>query len=109
MNPADPLKNVQELQRQMQQSQDRLRAEEVEGTSGGGMVRVRMTAAMEVLGVTIDPQAIDPEDPGLTADLCRAAMTDAVHKARERARETMGSLASSLGIDPNNPGAGLGI
>src|SRR4026207_390786 len=57
----------QEMQAQMQQAQEELKNETVEATAGGGMVKVVATGGGEIKQITIDPKAIDPDDPGMPA------------------------------------------
>lgn len=77
MNPMDMFKNIQELQSQMSGMQDKLKSVSVTGTSGGDMVQITMNGAMEVTGVRISPEAVDPEDIKMLEDLILAAFTDA--------------------------------
>jgi hypothetical protein len=71
----------------------------VEGTAGGGMVKVRMNAAMEVLGVTIDRDAFEPDELDLLQDLLAGAMADAVRRAQHEQQSKMAGMASSMGLD----------
>jgi len=66
---------------------------EIEGVAGGGVVRVRTTGTGQVLGVSIDPQVVDPDDVAMLEDLVVAALHDMNAKLLEIQREAMGPLA----------------
>ena len=67
------------------------------GSAGGGMVKVTVSGAKEVLAVSINPQAIDPDDIEMLEDLVTAAVNDALNKAAEKERELM-PMAGNLGL-----------
>lgn len=87
---------AQAMQQQLVDAQARAAETVVEGQSGGGMVKVRMTAAMEVQSVSIDPQVVDPDDVPMLEDLVLAAIHDAVAKGQEAThaatRDALGDL-----------------
>jgi len=89
---------LQEMQREMQRIQDELGETMVTGMAGNGLVTVRMTALKEMRGVTIKPEAIDPDDAELLEDLIIAAVNDAMAKADETAQSQMGGLMGGLGL-----------
>src|SRR3954451_22184757 len=84
------MEQVQQMQAQMQQAQEELKDETVQATSGGGMVTVVATGAGEMKSITIDPKAIDPEDPELLADMVLAAVNEAV-------RSSLGLIEPQIG------------
>ncbi len=92
--------NLRKLMKQAQDMQEKLQSELgdliVESSVGGGMVTLKMNGHKEVLGVTIDPEVIDPEDAGVLQDLIVAAVNDASRRIDETMREKMGSMTSSL-------------
>jgi DNA-binding YbaB/EbfC family protein len=96
------LKQAQQMQSQMVQAQARLKQAEVEGTAGGGMVKVRMNGSQEVLGVKIDPQVVDPKETEMLEDLVVAAFKNAQEKVSEIANTALGGLTAGLKI----PGLG---
>lgn len=106
--------NFQELMRQAQElltAQQELAEAEVTGTSGGGLVTATVNGQGEVTGLSIDPKAIDADDPAETAetlaDLVLAAIRDAGRSAEELQRSRMGPLAAGLGGGlPGMPGLG---
>ncbi len=96
MNPMDMFKNIQELQSQMSGMQDKLKSVSVTGTSGGDMVQITMNGAMEVTGVRISPEAVDPEDIKMLEDLILAAFTDAGIKIKSKLASEMQNLTGGL-------------
>ncbi|MDQ3095703.1 MAG: YbaB/EbfC family nucleoid-associated protein [Actinomycetota bacterium] len=75
------MKQAQQMQEQMLQAQQEAASEVVEASAGGGMVTVKATGAGDIVGITIDPKAIDPDDPELLADLVMAAVNEALRSA----------------------------
>jgi nucleoid-associated protein EbfC len=94
---AELLKQAQAMQQQLMQAQEELAKAEVQGSAGGGLVTATVTGAGEVVGLTIDPQAVDPEDTESLADLVLAAIKDANRAAADLQAKTMGPLAEGLG------------
>jgi len=92
--------NIQKLMRQAQEMQARMQRElaelVVEAGAGGGMVTVRMSGHKQLLGVTIDPEAIDPADPGMLQDLVLAAVNEAARKVDEATQEKLGAFSGGL-------------
>jgi nucleoid-associated protein EbfC len=102
---AELLKQAQLMQQQLAQAQEELANAKVHGSAGGGLVTATVTGAGEVVGLTIDPRAVDPEDTESLADLVLAAIKDANRAAAELQAQTMGPLTEGLG----GPGGGLGL
>ncbi|MDX6742647.1 YbaB/EbfC family nucleoid-associated protein [Actinocorallia sp. A-T 12471] len=99
------LEQAQAVQQQLFAAQQELADAEVEGTSGGGLVRATMNGQGEITALVIDPKAIDADDPAETAetvaDLVIAAIRDAARAAAELQQSTMGPLAQGM---PGLPG-----
>jgi len=97
--------NIQKLMRQAQQMQEQMQRElaelEVEATVGGGMVSVRMSGHKQVTAVRIDPEVLDPQDPGMLQDLVLAAVNEAGRKVDEAMQSKLGALGGGL---PGMPG-----
>jgi nucleoid-associated protein EbfC len=95
------MRQMQEMQRQQEEMQAKLRDEVVEASAGGGMVTVRVSGALEVKSVSIDPEAVDPDDVELLQDMILAATNEALRAATERAEQAqmslLGPLAQQLG------------
>jgi nucleoid-associated protein EbfC len=87
------LKQAQQMQAEMAKAQEQLKDEVVEASAGGGMVKVTMTGDLQLREITIDPQAIDPEDPELLQDMVTAAVNEALRSAQELAASKMGGIA----------------
>jgi len=92
------MKQVQQMQHNMQKAQAQLAELEVEGASGAGMVKVTMTCRNDVRRVQIDPAAMD--DKEMLEDLIAAAMNDAVRKAEATAQEKMGAVTQGMPLPP---------
>jgi nucleoid-associated protein EbfC len=75
------MKQAQQMQEQMLQAQQEAANEVVEASAGGGMVIVKASGGGEIVGITIDPKAIDPDDPEMLADLVMAAVNEALRSA----------------------------
>lgn len=103
-NPNQMLKQIQKLQRDMEAAQAALAEEVVEGTAGGGVVTVRVRGDQTVEAVSIDPDAVDPDDVEMLGDLVTAAVNEGLRKARELAAERLGGLTQGMGLPP-----GLGL
>jgi len=86
------LQQAQQMQAQMQQAQEELANEVVEASAGGGMVTVKANGAGEVVSITIDPRAIDPDDAELLADMVLAAVNEALRSARGLMESKMSGL-----------------
>jgi DNA-binding YbaB/EbfC family protein len=96
-NMQNMLKQVQKMQADMMAAQEKLKDETVEGTAGGGAVKVTISGDLEVKAVEIAPSAIDPDDPELLADLVTAAVNEAIRAAQELASSRLGAVAGGLG------------
>ena len=94
------MKQAAELKSKMEAMQAELDHMEVEGTAGGGMVAMKMTAKGEVKSVTLDPSLMKPEDKEITEDLIVAAHADARRKAEALLQEKMKSLTGGLPLPP---------
>ena len=94
------MKQATELKSKMEAMQAELDHIEVEGTAGGGMVRVTMTAKGELKGVTFDPSLMKPEEKEVTEDLVVAAHADARRKAETLLQEKMKNLTGGLPLPP---------
>ena len=76
------MQQAQQMQEQMAKAQQEVANEVVEASAGGGMVKVKANGAGEVLEVSIDPKAIDPDDPEMLSDLVLAAVNEALRSSR---------------------------
>lgn len=96
MNPFDVIKNAKEIQEKISSMKNTLDNEIVEGVSGGGLVKVRLTGSFEMDSVELDPIAVDNRDIPILQDLIKAAHNNAVDKLRELIQSKFGSLAAGV-------------
>lgn len=97
---------AEKIQTQMNETQAKLDAIEVEGVAGGGLVKIRASAKGRILGVTIDESLLKPEEKQMVEDLVTAAFNDARGKADRVANEEMQKVQAGMGLPPglNIPG-----
>ena|ERR1700730_10460121 len=105
-NMQQMLQQVQRLQQEMVAAQEQLKDEIVEASAGGGMVTVKISGALEVKEVRIDPAAVDPQDVEILADMVVAAVNEALRMAQDLAASKLGG--ASAGLDLGDLG-GLGL
>jgi len=91
------MRQAQEMQANMQKAQDELASIEVEGTAGGGMVKVIVTCKHEVRRVTIEP-ALLGDDKEMLEDLIAAAFNDARVKVERTVQEKLSAVTGGLGL-----------
>ncbi len=89
---------LQQMQERLMKAQQELGNETVEGTAGGGAVKIQMTGHQKVQSVTIDPEVVDPEDVEMLQDLVAAAVNEAVAKSHELASKRLGALTGGMKI-----------
>jgi DNA-binding YbaB/EbfC family protein len=94
------MKMAQNAQAELQKAQDNLDRIEVEGVSGGGLVRIRATAKGRILGVQLDETLLQPSEKTMVEDLIAAAINDARGKADSAAAQEMQKMQSSLPLPP---------
>ncbi len=100
VNIGNMMKQAQELQKKMSEAQEKLNLIEVEGNSGGGVVKVVSTAKGEIKKIDLDESLLNPEDKEMTEDLIVAAMNDAKKKAETAMQEEMKSVTGGLPLPP---------
>jgi len=92
------MKQAQKMQQEMAKAQEELQEAEIEGSAGGGLVTVTVNGKNEFLGITIKPEAVDPDDIEMLEDLITAAMSDAKEKADALSKEKMGAFGAMGGM-----------
>jgi DNA-binding YbaB/EbfC family protein len=97
-NMQQMLQQVQQMQREMEEAQDALKHETVEGSAGGGVVRVVVSGDLQVKSVAIAPEAADPEDVEMLGDLVLAAVNEALRGAQDLAAEKLGGATGGLDL-----------
>lgn len=107
-NMQQMLKQVEKMQRDIQEAQESLKDEQVEASAGGGVVKVVVSGDLVVRSVAIDPEAVDPEDVEMLGDLVLAAVNEALRSAQELQSSRMDAATGGLG-DLGGPGGPLGL
>jgi len=92
------MKQAQKLQAKMAKMQEELADRTVEGTAGGGMVKVVANGRQQVLNIVIEKDVVDPEDVEMLQDLVLAAVNDALSKSQEMVASEMGKLTGGMNI-----------
>tara|TARA_B100000579_G_C22671716_1_gene775935 strand:+ start:90 stop:413 length:324 start_codon:yes stop_codon:yes gene_type:complete len=100
VNIGNMMKQAQQLQKKMSEAQEKLNSIEVEGVSGGGMVKVVSTAKGDIKRITIDETLMKPEEKEMTEDLIVAAINDAKQKGEIAAQEEMKNVTGGLPLPP---------
>jgi DNA-binding YbaB/EbfC family protein len=94
------MREAQKMAAEMQKAQDELAEVEVEGSAGGGAVKVKATGDQRILSVTLDPDLltdVEEDDVEMIGDTITAAVNDALNKAKDAQAEALGPLAGGLG------------
>ena len=95
---GDIMKHAKAMQENMAKAQESLAGKRVEGSSGGGMVRVICSGRQEIQSVAIDQAVVDPADITMLQDLVCAAVNDALQRSRSLMEEEMRSVTGGLNI-----------
>lgn len=102
------LEQAQQMLAQQQEAQEKLKEQRVEATAGGGMVKVVLTGDLRVETLTIDPDAVDPEDVEMLQDMVIAALNEALRSAEELQQGAMGGPGGEA-FDPMSALDALGM
>ena len=97
-NPTQLQDIISQAKKQAEDLQNKMQSTVVEGSAGGGSVKVKMNGQKRLLGVTIDPEAIKGEDIEMLQDLVTAAVNDAARKIDDAMKSTVGGMLGGLGI-----------
>ena len=100
MNMNNMMKQVQKMQKQMEEQQKALEEAEFSATAGGGAVEVTMTGKKVLTKVTLDPDAVDPDDVEMLEDLIMVAVNDAMKKVDEANSSSMAKMTGGMGGFP---------
>ena len=98
MNMQQAIKQAQKMQEDMKKMQEEMEKAEYEASSGGGMVTAKVSGNHELLSLTIQPEAIDPDDAEMLQDMVVAAVNAAFAKATEASQKQMQQIAGGLNI-----------
>ena len=91
------LAQAQQVQQKLMEAQEQLANTEVHGQAGGGLVQVTMKGSGEMVGVSIDPKVVDPDDVETLQDLIVGALADAARQVTMLAQQRLGPLAGGMG------------
>lgn len=97
-NMQNMMKQAQKMQQQMLQMQQELEEKEYESTAGGGVVKAVLSGKKVLKSITIDPEAVDPDDVEMLQDLVVAAVNEALRMAEEDAGASMGKLTGGMNL-----------
>lgn len=100
MDVSQIMRQAQAMQAKIAQAQAKLEAMEVDGQSGGGLVKIKMNGKTALLAITIDPSLLKPEDAEIVEDLVKAAHDDARRKLEDAQNSEMKSLGGGMGMLP---------
>ncbi|MCM2265455.1 MAG: YbaB/EbfC family nucleoid-associated protein [Desulfuromonadales bacterium] len=92
------MKQAQMMKKRMEQLQQELEERRIEATAGGGMVKAVVSGKQQLIALTIDPKAVDPEDVEMLQDLVVAAVSEALKQSHKIADEEMGKITGGLNI-----------
>lgn len=98
------MKKIQQMQEQMEELQSELEERTVEGTAGGGVVRVVCNGAQRVERIDIDSDAVDPDDVEMLQDLVQVAVNDALNQSQDMVQEEMTKITGGLNLPGGMPG-----
>lgn len=96
-NMNNMIRQAQKMQQDMMKAQEELESKTYEAAAGGGVVNAVVSGKKELVSVTIDPEAVDPEDVEMLQDLIVAAVNEALRKAGEDAASQMSKLTGGIG------------
>lgn len=94
------MRQAQQMQAKINEAQKKLEAMEVEGSAGGGLVKLRISGKNALLALSIDPSLMVPGEQEILEDLVKAAHDDARRKLEDAQNEEMKGLSGGLGILP---------
>jgi DNA-binding YbaB/EbfC family protein len=92
------MKQAQMMQKRMAQVQQELEERRIEASAGGGMVKAVVSGKQQLVSLTIDPKAVDPEDVEMLQDLVVAAVSEALKQSQKLAEEEMAKVTGGLNI-----------
>jgi len=97
------MERIQKMQEDMANKQAEVEAAEFTASAGGGAVEVKVSGKHEILGITVKPEVVDPDDVEMLEDLLIASLNEAIRKANDTMEREMNAFSSGLGI----PGLGI--
>lgn len=95
----DMMAKLQQMQQSALKAQEDLHAQVVEGTSGGGAVKIEVTGGLNVESLKIDPEVVDADEIEMLEDLVTAALNEALQKVQGLQTQQLAGLAGQLGVN----------
>ena len=92
------MKQAQMMKKRMEQMQQELEERRIEASAGGGMVKAVVSGKQQLISLTIDPKAVDPDDVEMLQDLVVAAVSEALKQSQKLSEEEMGKITGGLNI-----------
>lgn len=92
------LKQAQQMQQKMSTLQKELETREIETSSGGGMIKIKMNGKQEILEFTLDPECVDPSDVETLEDLVMTAVNQAVKESQDMVSNAMSKVTGGMNI-----------
>lgn len=92
------MKQAQQMQEQLAAAQEELASRTFEGTAGGGVVTATVSGDQKLMGITIDPSVVDPDDVEMLQDLVVAAVNQAMKEAADAAGDELGGLTGGMDL-----------
>jgi nucleoid-associated protein EbfC len=98
MNMQQMMRQAQKMQKELAKAQEEIATMTCEGSAGGGMVKAVVTGDMKVSSITIDPDAVDPEDVEMLQDMVCAAVNEALREVSEISNKRMNAATGGMNI-----------
>ena len=99
-NMSQIMKQAKAMQEKMAEMQKKIEETEIEGSSGGGAVKIVMNGKHEVKNLFIDPSIVNSDEKEVLEDLIRAALNDVNKKIAENTNDQLGSISGGMGLPP---------
>ncbi|MFM1601856.1 YbaB/EbfC family nucleoid-associated protein [Helcococcus ovis] len=97
-NMSQLMKQVQQMQKKMEQAQTEIEEQVFTATAGGGVVEVEANGKKQILSIKISPDAVDPEDVEILQDMILTAVNDAISQVEKFSEEKMGKLTGGISL-----------
>lgn len=98
MNMNNLMKQAQQMQAKMAMLQNELADREVEASSGGGMVKVKVNGKQQLLSITINKECVDPNDVASLEELVFTAVNQAMKQSQEMVQQAMSKITGGMNI-----------
>lgn len=97
-NMNNMMKQVQKMQRDMQEAQEKIESEAFEATAGGGAIKVTVNGKKEVLSIELKPEVVDPDDIEMLQDLIIVAVNEALKTAEDTMSKSLSKFTGGMNI-----------